>query len=151
MTILDRVLNYTIVIILAVASILLWEKVAELVRAEPLSYHGVTVERYEVQSGETVTIHFKLHRTVTCPAIINRFWITRDGKAIVRLEPVFGGYTQPTNGIIDVPVELKIPTTDINGQLIPHGIEIGYSGYITSMCPDSTKTVSFPTAWFMLK
>lgn len=151
MTLMDKILNYIIVIILAIGSLVLWQKIDDIFRAEPLTYHGVTVPVREVEFGEIVTIHYKLSRTVTCPAIIHRFWITRDGKAIVRLEPTFGGYTQPTNGIIDVPVDVNIPSVDHNGRLIPHGIEIGYTGYIMSMCPDQTKTVSFPTAWFMLK
>lgn len=151
MTMLDRLLNYTIVIILAISSIIIWQKFADITRPEPLTYYSASAAQYEVNSGDTVTIHFKLHRTMTCPAVINRFWITRDGKAIVRLEPVFGGYSQPTNGIIDVPVEIKIPVTDFNGNLIPHGSIIGYSGYVTSICPSGTKTVSFPTTWFFLK
>lgn len=151
MTTMDKLLNYTIVIILAIGSLILWQKFDDMIKPDPLTYHGVIVPVYNVRSGDTVTIHYKLSRTVTCPAIINRFWIRRDGKAIQRLEPIFGGYTQPTNGIVDVPVDVKIPQFDYNGDHIPHNIEIGYTGYITSMCPDQTKTVSFPTAWFMLK
>jgi hypothetical protein len=117
-----------------------------------VSWHGVTVTTPVVAPGSVLGIVYRATINRACPSDIRGFLVAPDGTVPVRFPTVFGGYTLPADGPVDIKVSILIPQrADVGLAPLGDGDYV-YRVLVTRYCPAGVEHDHFvPDARFTLR
>jgi hypothetical protein len=109
-------------------------------RAESaIDWLGVTVKTPHVRPGDELRIVYLAKVNKQCPSDIRGFIVAEDGTVPVRLPVVSGGYTKPSDTIIEIPVTIKLPLrADAGLEDLKTG-HYKYRSIVTRYCYDGVE------------
>lgn len=104
-----------------------------------IEWHGIVGATPEVSPGGILQITYKATVNKQCPSDIRGFLIAPDGTVPVRFPTLFGGYTRPADGPVDIRVAIPIPKQTDRGQAPFIAGEYIYRTLVTRYCADGVE------------
>lgn len=148
----QNVIPFLLAVLLLFVTVPFVESVQRIYGREPaIEWTGVKVETPEVRLGGTLQLTYGLKVNRQCPSDLRGFIVAADGSVPVRLPPLAGGYTKPSDNAVETHVRVAIPMFSDPGlaPLVPG--EYTLRTLATRFCPDGIEDDSnIPDAPFRI-
>jgi hypothetical protein len=118
----------------------------------PIEWYGVGVTTPTVHPGGTLKMVYKARVNRQCPSDVRSFIVAPDGTVPIRMPTVAGGYTKPSEEIVEIPISVAIPKQSDPGRPPLTSGPHKYRSHVTRYCHDYVhEDFAIPDAVFRLE
>jgi hypothetical protein len=116
-----------------------------------ITWHSVEVANKVVRPGDTIELIYSATINKQCPTDLRGFFVAPDGSVPIRLPTLAGGYTRPSDGPVEIRVNVFTPKQSDAGLPPLKSGEYTYRVIATRYCPDGVEDDNgIPDARFQL-
>ena len=104
-----------------------------------IDWYGVGVATPIIKPGDELKLVYKAKVNKQCPSDIRGFIVAPDGTVPIRMPVVTGGFTKPSDNIIEIPVSIMVPKESDAGLKPLESGTYKYRVSVTRYCPDGVQ------------